>query len=156
MSTVRPLVWPQLLIRAVTAGVTAGVTLQIYLWLTILLPAHRGLLGYWQWIASALIGNVAFTGTGYAWLGLLVHFFVSITWAGGYAYLATQRDFLNRRWPISGPVYGLVVLIFMQVMLLGAGKFVFPTALGFANALVAHVVFFGLPVAYVVANLDRR
>jgi hypothetical protein len=155
MSRVRPLEWPQLFVRAIAAGITGGVVFDLYLWVTTIAPAHRTMTGLWQWIASTVIGNVAFTSSGFAGLGLLLNFIVSIGWAGGYTYLASQQSSLNQRWPISGIVYGLVVYVIMQAILLGDEKFVFPSALGFAIALVAHTVFFGLPVAFVVARMER-
>lgn len=130
--------------------------MESYLVLTTVIPAHGNVLQVWQWIASAALGDVAFTSTSYAWFGLLLHFLVSIGWAGGYAYLAQQQQFMNQRWPISGPVYGFVVYIFMDILLLGARKFVPPaTPLLLLNALIAHCVFFGLPLAFVVARLDE-
>jgi hypothetical protein len=156
MSTVRPLVWPRLVMRAITAGIAAGVLLDLYLWVTTIAPAHRTMLDFWQWVASTVVGNLAFTNAGFAWLGLVVNLIVSVGWAGGYAHLASQQPFLDRRWPISGLVYGVVVYVIMQAILLGGGKFVFPTGLGFEIALVGHMVFFGLPVAFVVARMDRE
>ncbi len=147
--------WNAILRQALVAGVIGGIIMEAYLLLTTVVPAHGNVLQVWQWIASAAVGDVAFTSTGYAWFGLLVHFIVSCGWAGGYAYLAQQQTFMNRRWVISGLVYGLIVYIFMDILLLGARKFVPPAnALLLLNALIAHCVFFGLPVAFVVARLD--
>ncbi len=147
--------WNQIVRQALIAGITAGVCIEAYLLLTVVVPAHGSVLHAWQWIASAAIGDVALTNTAYAWLGLLVHFIISIGWAGGYAYLAQQQTFMNRRWVISGLVYGLVVYIFMDILLLGARKFVPPaTPLALLNALIAHSIFFGLPLAFVAARLD--
>lgn len=147
--------WNEILAQAMIAGIVAGICLEAYLLLTVVVPAHGNVLQVWQWIASAAFGDVAFTNANYAWLGLLIHFIVSIGWAGGYAYLAQQQKFMNRRWYISGPVFGLVVYIFMDILLLGARKFVPPpTPLALLNVLIAHCVFFGLPLAFVVARLD--
>jgi hypothetical protein len=47
------------------------------------------------------------------------------------------------------------VYVFMQALLLGARAFVFPpTPTALLNAVLAHMLFFGVPVAYVVARLD--
>ncbi len=147
--------WNEIFRQAIVAGVIAGILIQAYLIVTTVLPSHMTVLQEWQWIASAAIGDVAFTNTGYAWLGLLVHFIVSIGWAGGYAYLAQQQQFMNRRWYISGPVFGFVVYIIMDIVLLGARKFVPPaTPSALLNVLIAHCLFFGLPLAFVVYRLD--
>lgn len=148
--------WPRLIKQAIAAGIAAAVVMEAYVFATVMLPAHHSVLQSWQWIASAAIGERAFANPAYAWLGLVLHVAVSIGWAGGYAYLAQRQPFLNRRWALSGPVYGLVVYVFMDILLLGAGTFAPPaTPLALLNALVAHAVFFGLPVAYTIAVLDR-
>ncbi|MBV8638162.1 MAG: hypothetical protein JO322_08745 [Candidatus Eremiobacteraeota bacterium] len=149
--------WNAIVRQAFAAGIVAGVLIQAYLILTQIVPAHGSILGAWQWIASAAIGDEALRNPAYAWLGLLIHFIISIAWAGGYAYLAQERPFMNRRWYISGIVYGLIVYIFMDILLLGARKFIPPTTpLQLLNVLIAHCVFFGLPLAFVVSRMDEH
>lgn len=149
--------WSEIFRQAFAAGIVAGILIQAYLIVTTIVPAHGNVLQGWQWIASAAIGDEAFKNPAYAWLGLLVHFIISIAWAGGYAYLAQTQPFMNRRWAISGLVYGLVVYIFMDILLLGARKFVPPASpLTLLNVLIAHSVFFGLPLAFVVSRMDAR
>lgn len=156
MTTVQPLRWGRIIAQAIAAGLVGGAILEAYLYLTVMLPAHGSLLATWQWIASAAIGKAAFDNGAYVWLGLALHFGVSIGWAGGYAYVAQRQPFVNRRWIVSGICYGLVVYLFMQILLLGARAFVFPpTPDAWLNDLLAHAVFFGLPVAYVVSRMDR-
>ncbi len=156
MTIAKGIEWRGVIVRAVAAGIAGGILIDMYGWLTIILPQHGSIVSLWQWIASTVIGKVAFTSTAFAWFGLLVHFIVSIAWAGGYAYLASERQFMNDRWIISGLVYGLVVYLFMQLILLGDGNLKPPaTPNDFINALVMHSVFFGLPVAGVVARMNR-
>jgi len=144
--------WASIVKQAVLAGIVGAVTIDLYLWATTVLPAHGSILAMWQWVASSVMGATAYTNPSFAWLGLLIHLAVSIGWAGGYAYLTRSQTFLNQRWVVSGLFYGAMVYVFMQLLLIGAHLFVFPTALGIVNALVAHCVFFGLPVAFVVAK----
>ena len=149
--------WGTVAKQALLAGMAAGAIIECYLWFTTMLPAHASILASWQWIASTAVGPVALANPSFAWLGLALHFIVSIGWAGGYAYLAQLQPSLNARWPISGVVYGLVVLVFMNVLLVGAHAFTFPDSPNaFLNELVAHGVFFGLPLAYVVAAMDHK
>ena len=157
MATSRTLSWSSIIGQAVVAGIVAGFFIEAYLWATTILPVHGSLLQSWQWVASTVIGKQAFSGTSFAWLGLLIHLCVAIGWAGGYAYLAASRPYMNQRWWISGPIYGFVVYMFMQIVLLGDNNFVWPASLpGFFNyAVGAHVIFFGLPLAFVVARMDR-
>ncbi len=156
MATVQRVNWGGIFKEAVAAGIAGGILIELYLVLTTVLPQHGTVTGALQWTASTVIGKVAFTSTAFAWIGLLIHFCVSVGWAGGYAYLASRQDFMNQRWIISGLVYGLVVYGFMQLILLGDNNLKPPpTPNDFINALVAHSVFFGLPVAFVVARLSR-
>ena len=157
MATSRALPWGSIITQAVVAGLIAGIFIEAYLWATIVLPAHGSLLQSWQWVASTVIGKQAFTSLSFAWLGLLIHLLVAIGWAGGYAYLASTRPYMNQRWYISGPIYGFVVYMFMEIVLLGDNNFVWPASLPafFNYAVGAHVIFFGMPLAFVVARMDR-
>ena len=156
MATAQRVNWIGIGKEAVVAGIAGGIFIDLYLFLTTVLPHHGSMFSVWQFIASVAIGKVAFSSASYAWLGLLFHFIVSIGWAGGYAYLASRQRFMNQRWAISGLVYGLVVYMFMQLILLGANALKPPpTPNDFINALIAHCVFFGLPVGFVVAHLNR-
>lgn len=148
--------WGRIALQALAAGLVGAIAIDAYLYLTTVLPVHGSMLAVWQYVASAAIGKVAYTSPAYAWLGLLVHVIVSIGWAGGYAYFAQLQRFVNERWFISGLGYGVVVYFFMLILLLGANAFVFPaTPTAALNAVLAHMLFFGVPVAYVVARMDR-
>lgn len=153
MATIARADWGSIFKQAALAGISGAAAIDFYLWITTVLPAHGTILAVWQWVASAVVGQAAFSNPGFAWLGLLVHLVVSIGWAGGYAYLTRTQTFLNQRWIISGLFYGFMVYIFMQLLQLGAHVFVFPANADVVlNGLIAHCVFFGLPVAFVVAK----
>lgn len=149
--------WSRIFLQAAVAGIVGAVVIQLYLVLTVIVPQQSSIAAFWQWIASVALGKAALTSANYAWLGLLLHLAVSIGWAGGYAFLAAQRAFLNQRWLVSGLVYGLVVYVFMQLLLLGANSFQFPaTPNQFINGIAATTVFFGLPVAFVVSRMNVK
>jgi uncharacterized membrane protein YagU involved in acid resistance len=157
MTLAQPRNWGRIATQALVAGIAGGFLIDLYLYLTTLRPQHTSLLTAWQWIASVAIGPAALTNPSFAWLGLLAHAVVSIGWAGGYAYFAQTQAFVNTRWAVSGLVYGVVVYFFMQILLIGARAFVFPaTPVAFINDLIAHGVFFGLPVALVVARMSHK
>jgi hypothetical protein len=140
--------------RAVLAGIAGGIILDLYLWLTTVLPAHQSAGAALQYVSSTVFGSVAFTSTSYAVAGVAISLLVSIGWAGGYAYFVQTQPGTNRHWIVAGAAYGLVVYILMQLLLLGSGRLIppaNPTAL--VNAVAAYVVFFGIPVAYVVRAL---
>jgi len=155
MDTLRRLAWGKIIAQAALAGLVGGILLDAYLWATTIEPAHGSLIALWQWIASTLIGKAALTSPAFAWLGLLVHFVTAMIWAGGYAYLAATRPYMNRQWVVSGLLFGFVVFVFMQIVLLAANNFTWPSSpLMFVDTIVAHMLFYGVPVAYVVARLD--
>jgi uncharacterized membrane protein YagU involved in acid resistance len=148
--------WGRLFQQAVVAGIAGGIIVMLYVWLTTVVPQHGSLTSLGQWVASVAIGKTAFTSASYAWFGLLVHLVVSMAWAGGYAYLAAQRAYMNERWIVSGIVYGFVVYVFMELVLLAAGALKPPaTPNAFIGELVTDCIFFGLPVAFVVSRLKR-
>lgn len=140
--------------RAVLAGITGAVILNLYLWLTTVLPAHQSVKSALQYVASTVFGNAAYTSASYAVAGLAISLLVGIGWAGGYAYFTSTQPATNRHWVVAGAAYGVIVYVLMQLILLGSGRLVppaNPTAL--VNAVAAYVLFFGIPVAYVVRSL---
>lgn len=88
-------------------------------------------------------------------LGVLLHLLVSIAWALGYVYLARSQRHLLTRPVLSGLGFGIVVYVFMNIALIGAGLYHRPTVQNFEAGLAAHLLFFGLPVALIVARTLR-
>lgn len=149
--------WPQVIRVALLAGLAGGIVIDAFLYVVTLLPQHGSILSIWQYVASTLVGKIAFSSLNWAFLGLVAHFFVSIGWAGGYAYLAQQRTFMDERWVVSGLVYGFVVYLFMQIVLIASNNFMWPSGIvGWLVPILAHMVFFGMPVALVTARLSRE
>jgi hypothetical protein len=153
-ATVRPN-WGRIIVQAIVAGVAGLIVLDAYLYVTAIRPAHGTLMQTWQWIASVAIGPAALTNASYAPLGIVVDLVAAVGWAGGYAYFAQRQPFVNTRWLISGLMYGLIVYLFTQVLLLGVHAFVWPpTPAAFANQIIALMLFFGVPVAGTVARMN--
>jgi predicted membrane-bound dolichyl-phosphate-mannose-protein mannosyltransferase len=149
--------WGRIAAQAVVAGVAGAILIDAFLWAMTVLPQHGSMLDVWLWIASTAFGKAALANPAFAWVGLAMHVGVSVGWAGGYAYLAATRPFLSQRWLISGFVYGLVVYLLMQIVLLVDGNFVLPAGpSAVAIVLAAHCIFFGIPVAYTVRLMDAR
>jgi hypothetical protein len=153
-----PRPWERLLRPALPAGLIAAAIFDLYVWLTTVLPAGGSLPSLWQQIAAAAVGKaVAFSSPAYAWLGVVIQALVGIGWAAGYASLAARRPVFNARWIAAGLVYGIVVYIVMELILLAGNAFTPPpTPNAFLNAVVAHSVFFGLPIAYLVKRLQTE
>jgi hypothetical protein len=148
--------WSRVVLTALAAGLVGGAFLDAYLSIAPLASAHPAMAATWTTIAVAAFGK-GMLSNGYAtWIGLAVHALVSIAWAGAYAYAAASAANVRRRWYISGPVFGTIVYLLMQIVLLVSGNFEYPHSPDdFVSALIAHAIFFGLPVAFVVNALDR-
>jgi hypothetical protein len=157
MAARSPIPWGRVSGQALLAGVTGAIAFDLYLWLTTVLPQHASMVALWQFVASTVVGKTAFSSSGFAWLGVVIHLLVSMVWAAGYAYLAAQQPALNRHWLPSGLLYGVVVYVVMQIILLAGNDFTPPpNPNAFINAVIAHACFFGLPVAYVVGATQVR
>ncbi|HEV2643042.1 MAG TPA: hypothetical protein VGT98_10055, partial [Candidatus Elarobacter sp.] len=139
------------------AGVAAGVLLDLFLFgmqLAAGTPPDK-LAGNFVFIAAVLLGPGAYASPVAVPLGIVLHFAVAIAWALGYVYLArSQPQLLARPW-ISGAAYGLVVYVFMEIILITAGLYHRVAPGLFATQLVAHIAFYGIPVAVIAARMLR-
>ena len=134
--------------RIIGAGITGGIIVDLFLILTRNAPFP----GIYMFIASGLVGPAAFSSPGYIALGIVLHLIISIVWAAIYAALFLR--FLPKlQWWANAVIFGIVVMLGMQVLLLGKHlEPAFPTGSGLVMVLIAHVVFFALPVAYILRN----
>ena len=104
-----------------------------------------------QIVASGLVGTAAFSGgAGTATLGLLVHFALSIGWAGIFLALTTLRPALALHPYVSGVAFGVVVFLVMRLVVLPLSAFPFPVSfkpLATTLDLLSHTLLFGVPIA---------
>lgn len=149
MATIVPLNWGRIVLSGILAGIAGGICIDLFIYLTSLLPAHASIVSFWQFIASTGFGKVAYTSTSYAWAGILMHFCVSIGWGIGYAYIAHTKPVINKQPLISGFMFGLVVYVVMQFVLFSVQALKTPDAVSVYMGVLAHTVFFGIPVAFV-------
>lgn len=139
----------------VVGGIIGGVLIDAFL----AIAGHVSPIGIWQFVASALVGPAAFTSTSYAVLGFAMHFAISIVWGLIFAALAVgPLPGLARRPLLGGIAYGIVVMILMTtlVMLKHVGPPGPPDTATLISSLVAHTVFFGVPVALYVSSAIRH
>lgn len=140
---------PALLGRALVAGIIGGAMVDLYLAVVM----HTSLVAIWQFVASAVIGKIAFTTPSYAALGFVVHFAISIGWALIFAAAAQLRPALLADPWLWGFVFGVVVMAVMTLVLalshLSSGA---PSATALVNSLIDHTVFFGIPVAWWISR----
>ena len=140
----------------IIAGLIAGLTLELFLaaaqWSK---GGAAGAIAGIEWTASVAAGN-GVIGQPYAVpLGLALHFATSILWAFGFLYVADRQPQLFARPFISGLGFGIVVYFLMQALLVPAGKFAGMTIYSFDRDIVAHTLFFGVPLSLIVARLAR-
>ncbi len=134
--------------RIIGAGIVGGIIVDLFLILAHVAPFP----GVYVYIASGLVGSAASATPGYIALGMLLHLIISIVWAAIYV-VVFQRLFAKLPWWGNAVIFGVVVMLGMQAVLLGKGlEPAFPTGMGLVTVLVAHIVFFALPVAYVLRN----
>jgi uncharacterized membrane protein YagU involved in acid resistance len=139
------------------AGVAAGILIDLFLFVMQLAagtPPEK-LAGNFVFIAAVVLGSSAYGNPVAVPLGIVLHFCVAIGWALGYVYLVrSQPQLLARPW-ISGAAYGVVVYVFMEIILITAGQYHRVAPGLFFTQLVAHVVFYGIPVAVIASRLLR-
>ena len=142
---------PRLAIPGAIAGFVGGVAIDCYLLLTVVAVGHVATVaGFYAYVASGLLGKAAYADPNATLLGVAIHFAVAIGWGIGYAYVAARTpQVLARPW-ISGTVFGLLVMIAMQLVEVSAGIYTLPNSVLFFNGILAHVAFYGLPVAFIV------
>ncbi len=140
------------------AGIAAGVLMNVFLFAMQLAagtPADK-LAGNFVFIAAVLLGPGAYNNPISVPLGIVLHFCVAVGWALGYVYLVrSQPQLILRPW-ISGAAYGLVVYVFMEIILITAGVYhrVAPGLL--FTQMVAHIAFYGIPVAVIASRMLRN
>ena len=105
-----------------------------------------------QYIASGLVGRKAFqSGLGSVALGVVLHYAIALTWTGIF-YLASRRVLIAIRRPIvSGLVYGCVIYLFMNFVVLPLSGVPHTrnavTLASRVNGVLALLLCIGLPVS---------
>lgn len=155
MATVQPLDWRAIITRGALAGLIGAVLIDAFLYVATLMPQHMPIAGMWQFVASTVLGKGAFADPNTAWLGLLMHIVISVAWGVAFAYVAQTRPNVPAHPYISGIVYGVIVMILMQIVTLAANVPATLTAAALLTGLIAHTLFFGLPISLYVARAMR-
>ena len=148
--------------QALRAGLFAGCVAGIVELVPILIV--QDLLGatprlVFQAIASALLGAAAFAGGwGSVFLGLFLHFSVSLVAASLFALASLDWRFLRTRPVISGLGYGGLVFFVMSYVVVPLTRATFPPATEIkqiAMSMSVQMIAFGLPIALVVRRRLR-
>jgi hypothetical protein len=147
---------PATVVPGLLAGIVGAAAIDAYLLLTFVAATHTETLdGFFGFIASGAIGKSAYGEPSSIWLGLAIHVAVSLAWGVGYAYAAARAPQLNARPITSGIVFGVVVMIAMQLVEVAANIYTLPNTFSLLNQFVAHTLFFGIPIAWIVAARAR-
>jgi hypothetical protein len=155
MAIVQTLDLRAILLRGLVAGIIGGILIDAFFYVAQIMPVHGTILGLWQFVASTAIGPGAFANPNTAWLGLFMHGCTSIAWGIAFSYVAHTRHGIAEHPYISGVVYGVIVMIIMQIVLMVAKSWPAPTVQNTLIGLIAHCVFFGLPVSLYVSRAMR-
>ncbi len=141
----------ELLVPGAIAGIAGAILIDIYLIVTLVFIAHVvTITSFYQFVASGALGPAAYASSSAVSLGIVVHVLVGIGWGIGYAYVAATTPWVRAKPLLSGAVFGLVVMIAMQLVEVIGKIYVLPNSIAFLNAAIAHAVFFGIPVAAIV------
>jgi hypothetical protein len=142
------------ILAGVAAGIVSGLTLAAFAAFS-QAGAGESPAATYTFLASLIVGTAAAGGG--AWvvpLGIAGLFAGTIAWAFGYLYAARRQPQLLSRPLVSGIGFGLVVWFVNLLVLVAMNRFA-PTFVGLDRDLIAYVIFFGVPLAFVVARLLR-
>ena len=140
--------------RSILAGLVGAIGIDAYLSITLPLMHVANGIGLSQWDASNLLGGEAFRGgLSTAAIGLGLHLCVSIAWGIIFGFAFSRISWVRSHALVSGLIFGAVVMQVMAyvVVPLGHASHPMPSLAVWLNNFVAHTLFFGVPVAYVVA-----
>jgi uncharacterized membrane protein YagU involved in acid resistance len=109
-------------------------------------------------IASGLLGRAAFQGgLPVAALGLLLQWAMSLLIAAIFVFAARRLAWLGRRWVAAGLLYGVVVFVVMEYVVVPLSAAAKPhfTALSFVENVLAMLLF-GLIVSFFARGTGSR
>jgi hypothetical protein len=102
-----------------------------------------------QFIASGFFGTQVFSG-GYAMavVGLCFHFLIALFWSAIFYLLYPRVTFLSRNWLIAGGLYGIVVLLTMQWVVLPLSNVPTQSKSIQMHQVLVHIILVGLPISF--------
>jgi hypothetical protein len=110
-----------------------------------------------QYIASGVLGTASFHGgPASAGLGLALHYSIALTWTTLFYVASRKLAVLTRRPILSGLVYGGVIYLVMNFVVLPASSVPHPsnptTIASLVNGILALLLCIGLPVSVLTAR----
>lgn len=86
---------------------------------------------------------------------LIYALIIPAAWGAGFAYLVRTQPHVLRRPLVAGIVYGLVVYVVMQILLLSVGLYHRGGPAGFFRSILGYGGVFGPAVALITARIAR-
>lgn len=104
-----------------------------------------------QSVAAGVLGRASFSGgVTSALLGLALHYFIAIAIVAIYWLMARGLSFLSRHAVLCGAIYGIVVYLVMNLVVLPLSRAAKPNLsnlLWVACSVIVHVFLIGVPAA---------
>lgn len=105
-----------------------------------------------HYIASGLIGMASYRlGAASVILGIFLHYFIALSWTAIFYAASRKLSILGRRPVISGLIYGCIVYLFMNLVVVPLSRVPHaPSAMTVAsrvNGVLAVLIFIGLTIS---------
>jgi uncharacterized membrane protein YagU involved in acid resistance len=140
----------------IVAGVVGAFLIDLYLVVTASWIFHTATARkLFLWDASNLLGIHAFQrGFETELLGCLLHLIVSIVWAAFFVLVLARIPAIASHPLIWGIIAGVAVKFFMQYIIIPLGRASSPhyNWISLTNNLIAHTLFFGVPVLLIARH----
>jgi hypothetical protein len=151
---------PSALLRPIVIATLIAGTLDILSAFVFAHFANMAPAGVLRFVASGPFGDGASSGgTGWALVGLAVHFAIMASMVTAYMIVAPRFPALLRHPLVAGISYGIFLWVVMYWVVRPLRWPAMPlphTVYGIANALFSHCILVGIPIALVAARYCRR
>lgn len=139
----------------IAAGLLAGILDGTAACVTYMIRGGQDPMKVWNFVSSGVFGLDGINGeTPMALAGIFFHLCIAMTWALIYFQLYPRLSFLSRNWVVSGLLYGIVVWIGMNLVVVPLSNTP-PSPKTVQGVLIGCsilMVFIGLPVSYVASR----
>jgi len=147
-----------LVMAVAVAGLVAGVLDGIAACTTYMIRGGQDLMKVWNFVSSGVFGQDGLTGgTPMALAGIFFHMCIAMMWATIYFLIYPRVSWLSRNWVVSGLLYGIVVWVGMNLVVvpLSLTPPSTKTVQGVLIGCSILMVFIGLPVSYFASKYFR-
>lgn len=139
----------------VAAGLLAGILDGTAASVTYMIRGGQDPMKVWNFVSSGVFGQDGINGgTPMALAGMFFHMCIAMTWATIYFLIYPRVSFFSRNWVFSGLLYGIVVWIGMNLVVVPLSNTP-PSTKTVQGVLIGCsilMVFIGLPVSYLASR----